>query len=55
MVLASKPLLERLDTDDAAALDLDPTRLAYRAVGDIEGVGEKAIRDAGTLAVADIP
>ena len=53
-VLASKPLLERLGEDDASALTLDPKRVAYRALAEIEGVSEKAKRDAGSIAVADV-
>jgi class 3 adenylate cyclase len=53
-VLASKPLLERLGEDDASALSLDPRRVAYRALAEIEGVSEKAKRDAGSIAVADV-
>jgi len=53
-VLASKPLLERLGEDDASAISLDPTRVAYRALAEIEGVSEKAKRDAGSIAVADV-
>jgi class 3 adenylate cyclase len=53
-VLASKPLLERLGEDDASALSLDPKRVAYRALAEIEGVSEKAKRDAGSIAVADV-
>ena len=53
-VLASKPLLERLADDDASGLDLDPQRVTYRALTDIEGVSEKAKRDAGSIAVADV-
>jgi class 3 adenylate cyclase len=53
-VLASKPVLERLDEEDASALRLDPARVAYRALADIEGVTEKAKRDAGSIAVADV-
>jgi len=53
-VLASKPLIERLDEDDAATLSLDPARVSYRALSDIEGVSEKAKRDAGSIAVADL-
>jgi len=53
-VLASKPLIERLGEDDASALDLDPKRLAYRALAEVEGVSEKAKRDAGSIAVADV-
>ncbi|CAA9513675.1 MAG: hypothetical protein AVDCRST_MAG17-2153 [uncultured Solirubrobacterales bacterium] len=54
-VLASKSLIERLDEHDASALGLDPTRVAYRVLADMEGVSEKARRDAGSIAVADIP
>jgi class 3 adenylate cyclase len=53
-VLASKPLIERIDEDDASALSLDPARVSYRALADIEGVSEKAKREAGSLAVADV-
>ena len=53
-VLASKPLLERLAAADASALGLDPVRMGYRALADIDGVSEKAKRDAGAIAVTDI-
>jgi hypothetical protein len=53
-VLASKPLLELLDPADAEAVGVDPVRLAYRSVADLPGATGKAIRDAGTLAVADV-
>ena len=53
-VLASKALLERLDRADAAALNLDPTTITYTALAELEGVSDKAARDAGTVAVADI-
>ena len=53
-VLASKPLLERLAPDDAAAVGVDPARVAYRALGDIDGASEKARRDAGSVAVTDV-
>jgi len=53
-MLALKPLLERLGEDDASALTLDPKRVAYRALAEIEGVSEKAKRDAGSIAVADV-
>lgn len=53
-VLASKGLVERLDEQDVAALGLDPSRVVYRAIADIEGVDEKARRDAGSVAVADL-
>jgi class 3 adenylate cyclase len=53
-LLASKPLLERLDEGDATALCVDPARIAYHALGDIKGVSAKAKRDAGSIAVADV-
>jgi class 3 adenylate cyclase len=54
-VLASKPLVERLAEGDASALGLDPTRVAYWTLAEMEGVSEKAKRDAGSIAVADVP
>lgn len=50
-VLASKTLLERLDSSDAAALDLDPDTRPYELVGDRVEPSTKAWRDAGALAV----
>lgn len=53
--LVSKTLVERLDTDDAAALGLDPRRLTYRPLAELAGDDDpKAVRDAGTLAVVDL-
>ena len=34
--LASKDLIERLDPEDAAALDLDPDRVTYTALGELD-------------------
>jgi class 3 adenylate cyclase len=53
-VLASKPLLERVNAEDAMALGLDPTRVAYELVAELEGASDKASRDAGSIAVADL-
>jgi class 3 adenylate cyclase len=53
-ILASKDLIERLDPDDASATGVDPERVAYTPLGELEGAGEKAIRDAGTIPVAEI-
>ena len=50
--LASKALLERLDADDAAALGIDPGRMTYSTVAELPHASEKALRDAGTIAVA---
>jgi class 3 adenylate cyclase len=53
-VLASKSLIERLSPEDADALGLDRDGLRYRTVAELPGAGEKASRDAGTIAVADV-
>jgi class 3 adenylate cyclase len=53
-VLASKPLIERLNEEEASRLSLDPARVSYNALADFEGVSEKARRDAGSIAVADV-
>jgi class 3 adenylate cyclase len=53
-VLASKPLIERLHEEEASRLSLDPARVSYNALADFEGVSEKARRDAGSIAVADV-
>ena len=52
--LASKDLMERLEPHDAAALDLDPDRITYTALGDLATATEKARRDAPAIAVCDI-
>ena len=52
--LASKDLIERLDADDARALELEPDRITYTTLHDLPGVSEKVSRDAPTIAVADI-
>ena len=54
-VLASKALVERLDPDHAERLGIDPERVAYRLVGEIEGVSEKVLRDAGPIPVTEVP
>jgi len=53
-MLASKDLLERLDSDDAAALDLDLGRLTYTTLADLNSATGKAQRDAPTLAVCEL-
>jgi class 3 adenylate cyclase len=52
--LASKTLIERLEPPDAAALELDPERLSYTALGDLASATEKARRDAPAIAVCEI-
>ena len=52
--LASKALLERLDADDAAALDLVPSHVSYTQLADLDTATDKARRDAPAIAVSDI-
>ena len=54
LVLGSKDLLERLEEEDATALDLDPARLSYTALADLPGATEKARRDAPAIAVSEL-
>jgi hypothetical protein len=53
-VLGSKDLLERLEDDDAAALNLDPARLSRTALADLPGATAKARRDAPAIAVSEL-
>jgi class 3 adenylate cyclase len=53
-LLASKDLVERLGPKDAAALGVDPEGLVYELVGEIEGVPEKALRDAAAIPVTSL-
>jgi class 3 adenylate cyclase len=53
-LLASKDLVERLTQEDAAALGIDPEGLVYELVGEIEGVPEKALRDAAAIPVTSL-
>jgi class 3 adenylate cyclase len=53
-ILASKDLVERLDADDAKATGIDPDAIAYTTLGELAGVDDKAVRDAGTIAVTPI-
>jgi class 3 adenylate cyclase len=52
--LASKELLERLDSDDATTLGLDPGRLTYTPLADLPTATEKARRDAPAIAVCEV-
>ena len=52
--LASKQLLEQLTDDDAASLGIDLENLHYAPLAELAGVGEKAVRDAGGVAVTSI-
>ncbi|MBK5111528.1 MAG: adenylate/guanylate cyclase domain-containing protein [Thermoleophilia bacterium] len=53
-ILASKDLIERLDSGDAQATSLDPDTIAYTPISEIGGAGDKAIRDAGAISVTSI-
>ena len=52
--MASKALVERLDAVDAAALGLDPARMSYVRLSDLQTANEKARRDAPAIAVCDV-
>ena len=52
-ILASKQLVERLEPDDATELDIDQHALPYRPLSELGAEG-KALRDAGTIAVAEL-
>jgi class 3 adenylate cyclase len=52
--LASKALIERLDPVDAAALGIDPDRVTYTPLADLDTATEKARRDAPAIAVCDV-
>lgn len=51
--LASKNLLERLTQEDAESLGLDPARMQYASISSLSS-DAKAVRDAGTIAVASV-
>lgn len=53
-ILASKDLIERLAPDDAERTGLDPDAIAYIPLAELPGLSEKAIRDAGSIAIARI-
>jgi class 3 adenylate cyclase len=52
--LASKQLLERLSSEDAAALGVDLEKLLYRPVSKLPSAPDKAIEDAGALPVTAV-
>ena len=53
VVLASKAVIEQLDSADSESLGLDPDSLTYRTVAELTS-NEKAIRDAGSIAVTAV-
>jgi class 3 adenylate cyclase len=52
--LASKSLIERLDRADADALGIDPSRITYTQIADLDTATDKARRDASAIAVCEI-
>jgi class 3 adenylate cyclase len=52
--LASKDLIERLEPDDAAELDLDPDGVIYTPLAELTTATEKARRDAPTIPVCEV-
>ena len=52
--LASKPLLEHLDAEDAATLELDPEHITYTPLAELASATEKARRDAPAIAVCEV-
>ena len=52
--LASKQLVERLDSVDAAALDIDLDHLEFRRMADLDSATAKARRDAPAVAVCEV-
>lgn len=53
-MLASKALIERLDGPDAAQLGIDPDRIAYTPLCDLDTATDKARRDAPAIPVCDL-
>jgi class 3 adenylate cyclase len=54
VALASKLLLERLDPADSDELGLDLDYMTYMTIAELDGAGDKAVRDAGSISVAAI-
>jgi class 3 adenylate cyclase len=52
--LASKSLIERLDRADAETLGIDPSRITYTQLADLDTATDKARRDAPAIAICDI-
>jgi class 3 adenylate cyclase len=53
-ILASKDLIERLDSDDGLATGIDADSIAYTPLAELAGADDKAIRDAGAIPVAAV-
>jgi class 3 adenylate cyclase len=53
-ILASKALIERLESHDANQLTIDAQRLTYTQLADLPSATDKARRDAPAIAVCDL-
>jgi len=53
-IFASKSVLERLDEDAGAALDIDRDNVRYMSLGEMDGIDDKVKRDAAALSVVDL-
>ena len=53
-ILASKDLVERLDSGDAKVTGLDPDAIAYTPLAELDAASDKVIRDAGAIPVTAI-
>ena len=53
-IVASKSLIEQLKADDAERVGIDPDGTYYRPLAELPGATEKAIRDAGSIPVAEL-
>ena len=53
-ILASKDLVDRLVGDDATALGIDPRRIVYTHLGDLDTATAKARRDTPHVAVCQL-
>ena len=53
-VLLTKDLLERLDPADARRFEIDPAGVTYTTLSEIDGISEKALKDAGMLSVVSL-
>lgn len=53
-ILATKDVLERLEAAAAAELGIDLDAITYTTIAELETASEKAVRDAGGLAVSPI-
>ena len=51
---AYKDLMERLEAEDADALDIDPQHLIYTPLAQLPTASEKARRDAPAIAICEI-